>query len=99
MLESSQDSVITTNEGLFIVTTPLNSVTLLVTWHALVMTNEGLQYSFGVTSVLMAIQTVPCVMKTGQIVSNTFKQSDFDGNLLGFQVYFSGWLVITWQLY
>ena len=38
-------------------------------------------------------------MKTGQIVSNTFKQSDLDGNFLGFQVYFRGWLVITWQLY
>ena len=63
MLESSQDSVITTNEGLFIVTTPLNSVTLLVTWHALVMTNEGLQYSFGVTSVLMAIHYTDCSLR------------------------------------
>ena len=58
MLESSHDSVINTSdhEGLFIVTTPHNSVTLLVTWHALVMKNEGIQYPFGVTPVLTAIQ-------------------------------------------
>ena len=37
MLESSHDSLINTSEGLFIVTTPHDSVTLLVTWHALVM--------------------------------------------------------------
>ena len=56
MLESSHDSVINTNEGLFIVTTPHNWVTLLVTWHALVMKNERIQYPFGVTPVLTAIQ-------------------------------------------
>ena len=56
MLESSHDSVINTSEGLFIVTTPHNSVTLLVTWHALVMKNEGIQYSFGVTPILTAMQ-------------------------------------------
>ena len=56
MLESSHDSVINTSEELFIVTTPHNSVTLLVTRHALVMKNEGIQYPFGVSPVLTAIQ-------------------------------------------
>jgi hypothetical protein len=40
------------------VTKPHNSVTLFVTWHALVIKNDGIGYPVWVTSVLIAIQFI-----------------------------------------